>query len=94
MDECQLLMSLRRTNLVVQIANGMVCMRMLYAQVHPKVVEDGPDRGRFPRSFERPLTMEHFLAMESELFPPLLFFPSPSRPSHIHQVVSSLYQQQ
>jgi hypothetical protein len=54
------MLTLERINLIVSLANNMVKSNMVYAEVHPKM----QDNGQFPRDFERPRRVEEFLIME------------------------------
>ncbi|KAE8441456.1 hypothetical protein EG329_004949 [Mollisiaceae sp. DMI_Dod_QoI] len=49
-----------RQNLAVQLANSLVSIHTAVAQVHPKVIDSGPDTGHFPRDFEIPRRIDWF----------------------------------
>ncbi|KUJ18587.1 uncharacterized protein LY89DRAFT_780634 [Mollisia scopiformis] len=51
---------IRKHNLAVQLANNMVSINSMVSQIHPKVIDSGPDAGRFPRDFELPQKIEWF----------------------------------
>ncbi|CZR50229.1 uncharacterized protein PAC_00101 [Phialocephala subalpina] len=44
----------RRQNLAVQLANSLVSIYAAVAEVHPKVIDSGPETGHYPRDFEIP----------------------------------------
>ncbi|KAH7419750.1 hypothetical protein BKA64DRAFT_752268 [Cadophora sp. MPI-SDFR-AT-0126] len=56
---------IRRVNLGVQLANSIVSPHMLHAEVHPKISDNGVDRGQYPREFEHPRRVEWFLSLDS-----------------------------
>lgn len=69
-----------RVNLGVQLANSIVSPHMIHAEVHPKISDNGVDRGQYPREFEHPRRVEWFVSLDSAL---PLFFSSPPPLSHI-----------
>ncbi|KAH6691211.1 hypothetical protein BKA61DRAFT_284918 [Leptodontidium sp. MPI-SDFR-AT-0119] len=56
---------IRRVNLGVQLANSIVSPHMMHAEVHPKISDNGVDRGQYPREFEHPRRVEWFLSLDS-----------------------------
>lgn len=59
------MLTLERINLLVTVANGMVKSHMAYAEVYPKIL----DNGQYPRDFERPKRVEEFFMMEGRPCP-------------------------
>jgi len=47
-----------RHNLVIQLTNSLVDSRSNYAEVHPKILDAGNGRGRYPRDFELPKRLD------------------------------------
>jgi len=66
-----------RVNLIVQLTNSTVNPHMSYAEIHPKVADNGADIGRYPRDFERPRRLEEFYVMDClSPSPPVLYIAS------------------
>ncbi|KAF7957310.1 hypothetical protein EAE96_002896 [Botrytis aclada] len=59
---------IRRVNMCAQVANGIIKLSMLNAEIHPKL----DAKGRYPKDFQRPLKVKDFLAMDTKTLDALL----------------------
>lgn len=66
----------------------------MHAEVHPKISDNGVDRGQYPREFEHPRRVEWFLSLDSKslrsnsLTSPFQY-PMPNLPQAAHSTVSA-----